>query len=146
MVANFRPAAPGCPWSQCEHSFNAHTRDHCMGCECEKPPPPLPQPAPAITVEEFEAGERDSLRQHLDMGPQLTFDPDNICGICSAVVVDREKHVSFHERRTDTRTNLVMSISQLERMVRELQDKVDRMQAQIGALDRAVSPKPAEDF
>jgi hypothetical protein len=138
---------PGCPWGQCDHSENTHTADHCLGCFCVKPPPPPPQapprPAPGAGYEDSFA---EGLRQHLDMNPELTFDPENICGICSAVVVDREKHVSFHERRTDSTTNLVISISHLDRLVRESLDKIDRLQAQIGALDRAVSPKPAEDF
>jgi hypothetical protein len=132
MPADFRT----CPWGQCEHSYNAHGRDHCHACECEKPPPPLPQSAPAITIEELEAGESQ----------ELEAIEGETCNICSAYVFDREKHVTWHERRTDSTTNLVISISHLDRLVRELQDKVNSLQGQIGALDRAVSPKPAEDF
>ena len=38
-----------------------------------------------------------------------------LCGLCSAYVEDRDKHVTWHERLTDTMTNLVISISALER-------------------------------
>lgn len=87
-----------CPWGQCEHSYNAHGRDHCLACDCEKPPPPLPVPAVTQTEEvELEALEMD------------------VCNVCSAYVADRERHVTWHERTLDTITNLVMSIAALER-------------------------------
>jgi hypothetical protein len=129
-----------CPWGQCEHSYNAHGKDHCLACDCEKPPPPLPAPVGSQIRTDDGTIVASTEPQELEA---LEMD---VCNICSAYVDDRERHVTWHERRTDSTTNLVISISHLDRLVRELQDKVNSLQGQIGALDRAVSPKPAEDF
>jgi hypothetical protein len=106
-VTGFDPTWPGCPWGQCAHSPNAHGLDHCHACHCVKPPPP--PPAAPLTIDEFNAGEPQEL-ETLEL---------NVCGLCSAYVEDREKHVTWHERITDTMTNLVISISALERQNRK---------------------------
>lgn len=86
-----------CPWGQCEHSANAHGVDHCHACFCVKPPPPMAAPVTQTEEAELEALQLD------------------VCRLCSAYVEDRERHVTWHERITDTLTNLVISISALER-------------------------------
>jgi len=129
-----------CPWGQCEHSPNAHGLDHCHACFCVKPPPPPPGAGHEdsfdrpLTLEEFQAGEPQELE---------TIEA-TICTACSAYVQDREKHVARHERDLDTLANLVMTTSTLDRAltkalarVAHLEQLTNRLQEQIGALDRA---------
>jgi hypothetical protein len=118
MAARFSPVPDGCPWGQCEHTANAHTRDHCMGCHCEKPPPPPPGAPDQVELEALEL---------------------DVCTACGAYVDNREKHVTWHERQLDTMTNLTISVS-------TLQHRLERLQEQIGALDRVAAGKPDKDF
>jgi hypothetical protein len=124
---------PLCQWGQCTHSPNAHGRDHCHACDCEKPPPPPPTPAPG-------AGHEDSFDEPFDV-----LDME-LCTACSAYVQDREKHVTKHEEQLNTMSNLMAAIRGVDHRVDTLVERLERLQSQIGALDRAVSPKPEKDF
>ena len=73
------PDPPNC----CEHSANAHSRKHCLLCDCEK----APQVSRAAAPPEPE-GETVGLRP---------------CGHCHAAVPDTpedvEGHLDWHERQ-----------------------------------------------
>jgi hypothetical protein len=110
---------PLCKWGQCTHSENAHGRDHCHACDCEKPPPPPPGAPTSITDARRQAEE-------LEKDVDVTYLAE--CTACGAAVYDREKHVDRHERDLDRITNLVLTISDLQR-------KIDR-------LERHIHPDP----
>lgn len=86
----------GCPFGQCEHTSNAHSRKHCLLCDCEKAPvvhlPPQPQDLPPDD----------------ERGLAVLHD----CGICGALTAPdtREKHVAWHERQITTLENLFRAI------------------------------------
>jgi hypothetical protein len=67
----------------CQHSANAHTRDHCLACDCHRPP---------IQVQTPPATPDD---------PGLTELHE--CNLCHALTTtDREPHIKWHERQADT--------------------------------------------
>jgi hypothetical protein len=78
------PTTP-CPFGQCEHTGNAHTRNHCTLCECEKAPVVIPPPAPPTP-------------------PPTDEEELHTCGQCGALTTDaaREKHADDHERTLNT--------------------------------------------
>lgn len=81
----------------CPHVFNAHTRNHCVVCDCTKLPAridmaPLPEPSPTV--------DGDVLRS---------------CGQCGALLLDenREKHIDWHQRELDSRADILTTLAKL---------------------------------
>jgi hypothetical protein len=110
---------PLCLWGNCTHSPNAHGRDHCHACDCEKPPPPPPGAPTSIEEARRQAEE-------LEKDVDVTYLQE--CTGCAAAVYDREKHVTRHERDINTLTNLVISISGLDRRVDRMLERLDELE------------------
>lgn len=84
----------------CEHSANAHSRKHCLLCDCEKAPQvmqvPVPVPAPPPEPE-----------------PDIGVEVLHPCGICKGLTVDREGHQTWHERELARQENFVRALTGL---------------------------------
>lgn len=76
---------PGC----CDHSSNAHTRDHCLACNCTRPATQIQQPPPN------EPAEADTLVDIL--GPCKATGP---LAPCHALVLDEDRacHQEWHDK------------------------------------------------
>lgn len=85
---------PGC----CEHTTNAHSRRHCLLCDCEKSPVQVaPAPPPSWAPEDV--------------------DTTNVrpCEVCHALTLaeDAEQHAEWHDRQLITLENLAAALSGL---------------------------------
>lgn len=78
--------AAGAPYPYegcCQHSANAHTRDHCLACDCHRPP--IQVQTPPATPDDPGLAELHE------------------CNLCHALTTtDREPHIKWHERQADT--------------------------------------------
>ena len=84
----------------CEHTSNAHTRDHCLLCTCAKP-------AVQITVNQGSKVEEPE--------PEAGLTELHECGVCHHLVTKegREAALDWHERLSDTIANLGTAIGGL---------------------------------
>jgi hypothetical protein len=88
---------PGC----CAHTFNAHSRDRCLACECTRPPVQIGTP-----------GQRPATTPGQDAAVEETEVADlRECGLCSALVrnAQAERHLEWHETLTHTLENLLLA-------------------------------------
>jgi hypothetical protein len=94
---------PGC----CEHTPNAHSRKHCLLCECEKGPVQVGQPA---------------------QDPQPGVLELSKCGTCRALLEneeDRTAHLDWHERQLRTIENLALAVSGLRHRTTDPKESTD---------------------
>jgi hypothetical protein len=85
----------------CEHTFNTHTDDHCLACNCRRP---------AVQIAPAPEG---------DTGIDLRE-----CGVCHALTTDeaRVRHLDYHERQMNTLENTLTSLTNLARTRRHRKD------------------------
>lgn len=95
------------PGTCCEHSANAHSRDHCLVCDCQKPPQ-------VIYTQQVGAPQPPPREDDDPSSPVLDLIE---CGQCHALLTPaaREAHLTWHEKLVDTLSNMFTALSALAR-------------------------------
>lgn len=84
----------------CEHTSNAHSRLHCLLCDCKRPPEVVnPQPAPQVIVGTADTSPTDDVSVPDGYGVYVLIrDLLGVlaCGRCGALVADPTTHTAWH--------------------------------------------------